>query len=80
MVHDLSDHFSILFQSEHGVEPILIADQISSGLPRPFFPVRYVIGGGAGGESSRPVFKNELTGYNYEMKLTHPHRRNILRS
>jgi len=31
-----------------------------------------VIGEGAGGESKRPIFKNELTGYDYEMKLTYP--------
>lgn len=73
MVYDLSDHFySILFQSEHGVEPILIADQVPSGLPRRFFLVRYVTGDGAGEESNRPVFKNELTGYDYAMKLIHP--------
>jgi uncharacterized protein YoaH (UPF0181 family) len=26
---------------------------------------------GAGGEGGRPIFKNELTGYDYEMKLTY---------
>ena len=56
----------------HGVEPILIADQVPSGLPCRFFPVWYVIGEGASGESNRPVFMNELTGYDYESRLIHP--------
>jgi len=29
-------------------------------------------------ESKRPVFKNELTGYDYEMKLTYPTQRERL--
>ena len=69
LVYCLSDHFHILFQSEQGVESILIADQVPSGLSCRFFPVRYVIGEGAGGESNRPVFMNELTGYDYSRKL-----------
>ncbi len=37
-----------------------------------------MIGEGAAGESSRLVFKNELTRYDYEMKLTHPTRKEHL--
>lgn len=63
---------SIIFQSEQGIEPVLIADQASSEAPRRLFLVRYLVGEGAGGESGRPIFKNELTAYDYEMKLTYP--------
>lgn len=52
------------------MEPIVIANQ--PGEPRRLFLVRYVLGEGGGGESKRPIFKNELTGYDYEMKLTYP--------
>ena len=33
---------------------------------------------GEGGENKRPIFKNELTGYDYEMKLTYPTQRDGL--
>lgn len=71
LVYQLSGRFhSLLFQEEQGVEPIVIANQ--PGEPRRLFLVRYVLGEGGGGESKRPIFKNELTGYDYEMKLTYP--------
>lgn len=80
LVYELSERFHLLlFESEHGVEPILVVDQASSGSPRRLFLVRYVIGEGAGGESRRPVFKNELTGYDYEMKLTYPTQKERLK-
>ena len=71
--YEVSERFnSILFRPERGIEPLLIADQYSSGSTCRLFLVRYVIGEGAGGESKRPVFKNELTGYDHESKLTYP--------
>ena len=74
--YEVSNRFHILlFQQEQGVEPILIADQEPVGEPHRLFLVRYVLGEGGGGESKRPVFKNELTGYDYEMKLTYPTQR-----
>jgi hypothetical protein len=72
-VCELSERFySKLFQLEDRLEPILIADQDSSGSPRRLFVVRYVIVESAGEENARPIFKDELTGYDYEMKLTYP--------
>jgi hypothetical protein len=42
------------------------------------FLVRYVVGEGGGGESRRPVFKNELTGYDCELKITYPTQKDHL--
>lgn len=39
------------------------------------FLVRYIIGEGGGGESKRLIFKDELTGYDYELNLTYPTQR-----
>jgi hypothetical protein len=64
--------FSTIFRSEEGVEPLLVADQVPSKSPRRLLLVRYLVAEGAGGEGGRPIFKNELTGYDYEMKLTYP--------
>jgi hypothetical protein len=72
-VYRLSDRFhKLLFAEEQGVEPLLIADHDPRNSPQRIFLVRYVIGEGGGGESKRPVFKDELIGYDYEMKLTYP--------
>ena len=69
----LSDGFHrLLFTEEQGVEPLLIADFTPRNSPQRIFLVRYIIGEGGGGESKRPVFKDELTGYDYEVKLTYP--------
>lgn len=77
--YEVSDRFhTLLFQQEQGVEPILIADQEPVGEPHRLFLVRYVLGEGGGGESKRPIFKNELTGYDYEMKLTYLTQRDRL--
>jgi hypothetical protein len=50
---------------------LLIGDQVITASPRRLFLVRYVVGEGGGGESKRPIFKNELTGFDYEMKITY---------
>jgi len=77
--YEVSDRFhTFLFEQEQGVEPILIADQEPVGEPHRLFLVRYVLGEGGGGESKRPIFKNELTGYDYEMKLTYSTQRDHL--
>ena len=73
LVFELADNFySALSKSESGVEPILIADRVSSASHGRLFLVRYILGEGAGGESRRPVFKNELTAYDYDMQLAYP--------
>jgi len=75
-VYRLSDNFlRLLFTEEHGVEPLLIADRGPGNSPRRIFLVRYIIGEGGGGESKRPIFKDELTGYDYELNLTYPTQR-----
>jgi len=61
-----------LFVDERGVEPLLIADRDPANSPQRIFMVRYVIVEGAGAEGSRAVFKDELTGYDYEMKMLYP--------
>ncbi len=71
-VYELSKQlYSTLSQQDRGVEAILIADQAVTATPRRLFLVRYVIGKGGGGESKRPIFKNELTGFDYDMKVTY---------
>ena len=69
------EFFKLLFAGEHGVEPLLVADRYPDKSPQRLFMVRYVIGEGGGGESKRPIFKDELTGYDYEAKLTYPTQR-----
>jgi hypothetical protein len=61
-----------MFVDELGAEPLLIADRDPANFPQRIFLVRYVILEGAGAEGSRPVFKDELTGYDYEMKMLYP--------
>jgi len=76
LVFRLSDSFlRLLFTEEHGVEPLLIADRGPDDYPQRIFLVRYIIGEGGGGESKRPIFKDELTGYDYELRLAYPTQR-----
>ncbi len=71
--YSVTDSFHrLLFAGEQGVEPLLIADYNPRDSPQRIFLVRYVIGEGGGGESKRAIFKDELTGYDYEMRLTYP--------
>ena len=73
LIYFISKNFhKRLFADEQGVEPLLIADRDPANSPRRIFLVRYVIVEGAGAESSRAVFKDELTGYDYEMKMLYP--------
>ncbi len=72
-VWSISDGFyRLLFAEERGVEPLLVADRSPDKSPQRIFLVRYVIGEGGGGESERPIFKDELTGYDYEAQLRYP--------
>lgn len=69
-VYRISENFhKRLFVDERGVEPLLIADRDPANSPQRIFLVRYVIVEGAGAEGGRAVFKDELTGYDYEMKM-----------
>ncbi len=54
------------------MEPLLAADRHPDKSPQRIFLVRYVIGEGGGEESKRPIFKDELTGYDYEAQLRYP--------
>jgi hypothetical protein len=73
LVYRISENFhERLFVDERGVEPLLIADRDPANSPQRIFMVRYVIVEGAGAEGSRAVFKDELTGYDYEMKMLYP--------
>ena len=73
LVYRISETFhERLFVDERGVEPLLIADRDPANSPQRIFLVRYVIVEGAGAEGSRAVFKDELTGYDYEMKMLYP--------
>lgn len=75
--YEVSGKFhAILVQSEHGVEPILIADVNLT--PSRIFLVRYFLGEGGSGENSRPIFRNELTGYDYELRITYPTQKDHL--
>ncbi len=67
--------YKLLFVEERGVEPLLVTDRDPNQTPQRIFLVRYVVGEGGGGESKRPVFKDELTGYDYETKLLYPTQR-----
>jgi hypothetical protein len=76
LAYYLSDPFhKRLFINEQGVEPLLIADHDPLNSPQRIFLVRYVIGEGGGGESKRAIFKDELTEYDYELKLAYPTQR-----
>lgn len=71
-VFQVSDVFHrLLFTDERGVEPLLIADQYPREGAQRLFLVRYIVGEGGGGESKRPIFKDELTGYDYGTKETY---------
>ncbi len=72
LVYRLSEGFHALLFHEDGVEPLLIADRDPKSSPQRLFLVRYVISEGGGAESKRPIFKEELTGYDYEMGLMYP--------
>jgi hypothetical protein len=73
LVYRISENFhKRMFVGERGVESLLIADRNSANSPQRIFLVRYVIVEGAGAEGSRAVFKEELTGYDYEMKMLYP--------
>jgi hypothetical protein len=73
LVYRVSENFhKHLFVDERGVEPLLIADRDPANSPQRIFLVRYVIVEGAAAEGSRAVFKDELTGYDYEMKMLYP--------
>jgi len=72
VLFQLSDHFHrFLFQSQGG-EPLLVVERAATNGPRRLFCVRYVLGQSAGGESGRPIFRNELTAYDCETKTTYP--------
>jgi hypothetical protein len=58
---------SILYTTNDDSEPLLIMDRI---VPSRLFLVRFYVGGG--GEFSRPLYKRELTGYDYESGLVYP--------
>ena len=73
VLYRLSDRFhGFLFQQKEDAEPVLVIDQTASSSPRRLFCVRYIVGQGAGGESSRPIFRSELTAYDYETKTMYP--------
>jgi hypothetical protein len=68
LVYNISENFyKRLFVDERGLEPLLIAARANS--PQRIFLVRYVIVEGAGAEGSCAVFKDELMGHDYEMKV-----------
>ncbi len=66
-----SAFYKLIFTDDGGVEQLLVADREPGNLPQRMFLVRYVIGEGGGGETRRPVFKDELVGYDCESKLTY---------
>lgn len=69
----VSDRFHRrVFYSEQGVEPVIIADALPQNNPEVLFLVRYIIGEGAGGEIRRPIFRSELSGYDYIAHLDYP--------
>ena len=63
----VSDSFYSLLVNDNS-NPILIVDKLSS--PLRMFLAKYAIG--AVGENTRLIFKNELTGYDYEQQITYP--------
>jgi hypothetical protein len=70
----VSDSFYSLL-ANHDSIPILIVDGEPSS-PRRMFLVKYVLG--AAGENTRLIFKNELTGYDYEQQITYSTQKNQL--
>jgi hypothetical protein len=76
--YELSDIFhKIMFSRDEG-EPILISDRVPSDHPRRIFLVKYAASEGGSVENRRPIFRNELTGYDYDMRLTYPTQRKNL--
>lgn len=63
----VSDLFYSLLANDDS-KLVLIVDDLTS--PRRVFLVKYVIG--AVGENARFIFRNELTGYDYEQQTTYP--------
>ena len=63
----VSDLFYSLLANDDS-KPVLIVDDVSS--PRRVFLVKYVLG--AVGENARLIFRNELTGYDYEQQIIYP--------
>lgn len=73
----VSDSFySQLFAK--GSEPLLIVDGENNQTPEKVFVVRYTLG--SAGEYSRPIFKNELVGYDYDQQIIYPKQSNKLDS
>jgi hypothetical protein len=69
LVYSVSDKFyKLVSRRELGVEPLLVVDRSPANDLHRFFLVRYLIGEGRGGESKRLLMRNELTGYNYEVR------------
>jgi hypothetical protein len=65
----VSDSFYTQLFSQ-GSEPLLIVDGEPNGVPAKMFVVRYIVG--SAGEHGRPIFRNELTGYDYEQQIIYP--------
>jgi hypothetical protein len=65
----VSDSFYVLLMDQDS-ESILIGDDGLNSSPRRLFVVKYVLG--AAGENSRLIFKNELTGYDFEQQIVYP--------
>lgn len=78
LVYELSNIFHNLMLSHEEGEPILVADRTRSNHPRRIFLVRYSVSEGGSGESKRPIFRNQLTGHDHEMRLTYPTQREHL--
>lgn len=65
----VSDSFYFLLMDQDS-ESVLIEDDELGRSPRRLFVVKYVLG--AVGENSRLIFKNELTGYDFEQQIVYP--------
>jgi hypothetical protein len=73
LLYGVNDRFfTLISQLSNDVESLLVADHGPTDSPRRLFLVRYVVTGGASGESNRPIFKNELTGYDCEVETDYP--------
>jgi hypothetical protein len=78
LVYELPDTFYNLMLGLEEGEPILVTDRVSRDHPRRLFLVRYLRSEVGSGETTRPIFRNELTGYDYETRLTYPTQREHL--
>lgn len=63
----LDSFYSLLM--DHNLEPIIIVGGESHSSPRRLFVVKYVLA--SAGQNSRLVFRNELTGYDYEQQIVY---------